>query len=171
MLLLNLFLSLLFGFIGLYHFLTHMNRKKMDEEVIFVLDDSRKTTTKSLSYKISIYCSVAVMLMSLILFIQTFRSIEGTLSLLIMVVLLGTYVLYILDKVFEVREDTITFSGYHVNWGRVKHMKWGKQRKNDRKMIMIVRKGKGKGVQVEAWIPNDQVEELEELLSMYVEIK
>ncbi|MBU9721862.1 MULTISPECIES: hypothetical protein [Bacillaceae] len=161
---LYLFTSTILGVIAIYHLFAHKRRETMQDYVIYELKDKRKLGTSSKTYKFSIWSSYIVLILNLFIIIELFRSFQTATILFLIILPLGLFVLITLDRVFEVRGNALIFAGYHTQWGKIRSIKWGKQRAHRTKLIMEL----DKGTKINTTIANEEKEELESLLSNYV---
>ncbi|WP_026690333.1 hypothetical protein [Alteribacter aurantiacus] len=160
-----LFLGTVLAVIALYYIFTHKQRNAYDDYVIYTPEkDRKKIHSGSKLYKVALYFSYAVLLLTILLYVEIFRSFE--LSTIIFAILfpLGLTVLVSLDKLFEIRGQGIVFAGYQANWGKIRQIGWGKKRKNRTQLIMEL----DKGTKIRTSIANEEKEQLEELLENYV---
>ncbi|MDG5789212.1 hypothetical protein QA612_17270 [Evansella sp. AB-P1] len=164
MLWLYLFLGTIFAVISLYHLFAHKQRKTTSDHILYTLKDSKKINSTSKLYKLSIYFSYVVILLTILLYVEVFRNYVAATILFIILMPFGIFTLVVLDRLFEIRGDAIVFSGYHARWGKIRHITWGKKYKNRRKLIMEL----DKGTKITTAIPNEEQDELEDVLSNYV---
>ncbi|UCZ52043.1 hypothetical protein LGQ02_14450 [Bacillus shivajii] len=160
---LYLFFATILGVVSLYHLFTHQRRKNTNDYVLFNLKDSKKISTSSTLYKFSVIFAYTVLFVNVFFYVEIFQSFERATILFMIVFVLGTTVLITLDKTFEVRGQALVFAGYHVQWGKIRSLKWGKKGSKRTKLIMEL----DKGTKIKTSIANEETDEVEELLSNY----
>jgi hypothetical protein len=152
------------GAISIYHLFTHKHRKSTNDYVIHQLNDPKKIRTGSRPYKFSIGAAYLVLFLTIFLYVEIFNNFFTATILFFIILLLGAYVLITIDRIFEIQGEAIIFAGYHARWGKIRHIAWGKKKKNRTQLIMEL----GKGQKIKTTIDNNETEELEDILSNYV---
>ncbi len=135
----------------------------MRDYVIFNLKDPKKISTSSKLYKVSVVFAYILLFVNIFFYVEIFQSFERATILIMIIFFLGITVLIALDKIFEVRGHALVFAGYHVQWGKIRSLKWGKKRSKKTQLIMEL----DKGTKIKTSIRNDEKEKVEELLSNY----
>ncbi|MBM7097680.1 hypothetical protein JSY36_18250 [Bacillus sp. H-16] len=162
---LYLFLGTIMAVIALYYIFTHKQRNSTQDYVIYTPEkDDKKIHTGTKLYKVALYFSYAVLLLTILLYVEIFRSFEMSTLIFALQLPLGIAVLVSLDKIFEIRGHGIVFAGYQANWGKIRQIGWGKKRRNRTQLIMEL----DKGTKIKTTIANEEKAQLEELLENYV---
>ncbi|SDN60979.1 hypothetical protein [Alkalicoccus daliensis] len=164
---LYLITAVVMSILAVYHLFTDRFRKLSGNTVLFELDDPKKISTSSIIYKSSIYACYIVFLLSILLFMQLFTNFTTATLLFVVVFLLGMFILLTLDKVFQVQGDAVIFAGYHAKWSKIRIIKWGKQRRHRRQLIMELVKGQ----RIKTTVPNEEKQRLENFLADYVYVE
>lgn len=153
--------------LAVYHLFTDRFRKLSGNTILFELKDPKKISTSSLIYKSSVYSCYIVFLLSIFLFIEVFNNFVTATILFAVVFLLGLFILLTLDRVFQVQGDAVIFAGYHAKWSKIRIIKWGKQYRNRRQLIMELEKGQ----RIKTTVPNEEKQRLEDFLADYVYVE
>ncbi|WP_096435798.1 hypothetical protein [Alteribacter populi] len=162
---LYLFFGTVLAVIALYYIFTHKQRKASQDYVIYTLEnDHKKIHTGMKMYKVALSFSYVVLLLTVMLYLEVFRSLETATMVFSLLLPLGVTVLIFLDKIFEIRGDGIVFAGYQARWGKIRKIGWGKQRRQRTQLVMEL----DKGTKIKTSISNKEKPQLEELLENYV---
>ncbi len=160
-----LFFSAVFGIVSFYHIFQHRRRgEQLHVSTLHTLKDPWKITTQSKYYRISIPIAYLILILNVILLVEAFRNFYTATILILIILALGVFVLTVLDRIFEVREDAVIMAGYHARFGRVRNIRWGKKGKDRTGLIMEL----DRGTKISTSVPNDEKKALEEVLSEYV---
>ncbi|NJP36806.1 hypothetical protein [Alkalicoccus luteus] len=160
---LYLFTGVVASVIAIYHLFTDRLRRLRGAETTFTPDDTKKISTHSTIYKISVYSCYLVLILSIVLFVEVFNSFQNATILFVFIFALGLFILLTLDRVFEIQGDALIFAGYHARWSTVQKICWGRQKSSRRQLIMELAKGQ----KIKTTIANEAKEDVEETLAIY----
>ncbi|AOM83440.1 hypothetical protein [Salisediminibacterium beveridgei] len=156
-----LFTAAVVSAVSVYHLFTHKHRENSTDDSFFSLNDPRKLTVASKTYKWSVRAAYLALPVGLILTLETFNNFALAFFLFLLQLFIGTFILVTLDRVFELYGGAIVFAGFHAKWTRVREFRWGKSFGTRRQLIMETTKGQ----KIKTKIAQEDQERVEDILS------